>query len=85
MWPRGTLRSTAPPRGTPDLVIATGGKEQSEFHRQHRAYASAWRAWGGGVREIPAPEHDHFTIVLELARDESPLARALAELVTGRA
>lgn len=73
-----------PPRGTPKLVIATGGKEQSEFHRQHRAYASAWRAWGGSVREIPAREHDHFSIVLALARDESPLAQALAELVTGR-
>jgi arylformamidase len=72
------------PLGTPALVIATGGREQSEFHRQQRDYEDAWRAWGAAARAIPAPEHDHFSIVLELMDDTSPLTRALRDMVFER-
>ncbi len=63
------------------LLLTTGEREQDEFHRQQRAYAHAWREAGGTVREIAAPEHDHFSIVLELADERTPLARALRDFV----
>lgn len=61
------------------LTLATGALEQPEFHRQHDAYARAWRAASGTVREIAAPGHDHFSIVLELEDVDSALTRALIE------
>jgi len=73
------------PLGTPELVIATGEREQSEFRRQQRDFAHAWRMWGGTVRAIPAPGHDHFSIVLELIDDAGPLTRALSDMIFGTA
>ena len=64
------------------LLLATGEREQNEFHRQQRAYADAWRAAGGHVREIAATEHDHFSVVLDLADERTSLARELRELIT---
>ncbi|MBD5654779.1 MAG: alpha/beta hydrolase fold domain-containing protein [Candidatus Eremiobacteraeota bacterium] len=69
------------PLGSQPLVVATGAKEQPEFHRQQQAYARAWSGWGGPVREIAAFEHDHFSIVLALADGGNPLTRALCEMV----
>jgi arylformamidase len=74
-----------PPARASRLVISTGGREQDEFHRQQRAYAAAWRAWGGDVTEIDSPEDDHFSIVLELAKAESALSGALHALLFEKA
>jgi len=63
------------------LAIAAGGREQDEFHRQQRAYAAAWRAWGGDVRELGAADDDHFSIVLKLVEPDSAPSRALGELL----
>jgi arylformamidase len=83
-----TARRNSPlyrrPLGTPWLLIAAGGKEQPEFHRQQRTYATAWRAWGGPVRELAAPDDDHFSIVLRLADEGSEPVRALLELIGAR-
>ena len=70
-----------PPLQSAVLAIACGEREQAEFHRQQRDYVAAWRAWGGAVRELGAPGHDHFSIVLELADARTPIACALRELV----
>lgn len=63
------------------LLLACGEREQPEFHRQQHEYAAAWRAWGGDAREMPAPGHDHFSIVLELADPHSVLSQALTSLI----
>jgi len=63
------------------LVISTGEREQEEFHRQQRAYAAAWRAWGGDVSEIESPGDDHFSILLQLTHGEAPLSRSLVDLL----
>jgi arylformamidase len=63
------------------LLVAAGEREQAAFHAQQRAYADAWGAWGGRVRELPAPGLDHFSIVLELASGDAPLTRALLEMM----
>ena len=73
----------APPRAAAPLLIATGEREQPEFHRQQRAYAEAWRGWGGEVREPGGAGLDHFSIVLELANADSTISRALRELMHG--
>ncbi len=67
------------PRAKTPLVAAVGGREQAEFARQQALYVDAWRAWGGDARVVEAPDRDHFSIVLELERSETPLARALLE------
>jgi arylformamidase len=71
----------APPSRAGRLVIATGEREQEEFHRQQRTYAAQWRAWNGDVTEIEAPGADHFSIVLELTRADSALSKALCDLL----
>jgi arylformamidase len=68
-----------PPLGEPWLVAAAGGREQSAFHEQQRAYVEAWRSWKHAAREVDAEEHNHFSIVLELADADSPISRALRE------
>ena len=70
-----------PPLQPGPLVLACGEREQSEFSRQQHEYAALWRTWGGEARELPAPGHDHFSIVLELADARSPLAQALLEML----
>ena len=70
-----------PPMRRGTLAIAAGGRESAEFARQSREYAAAWRSWGGDVRALDATGDDHFSIALELARADSPLARALGDLV----
>lgn len=70
-----------PPLGNPSLLVAVGGKEQAAFLAQQHAYVAAWRAWGHAARELDAAEHNHFTIVLELADPASPIARALREFI----
>ena len=53
------------------LVVAAGGAESSEFRRQSRALADAWR---GQVRELLLPPGiDHFSIVDAFAERGQPV------------
>jgi len=70
------------PCAAPPLILACGEREQPEFQRQQRDYAAAWRTWGGNAREVPAPWHDHFSIVLELANTQSVITQSLASLLS---
>jgi arylformamidase len=63
------------------LVAAAGEREQPEFHRQQREFVAAWRSWGGTARELAAPGLDHFSIVLQLSEGDTPVTRALLELL----
>jgi arylformamidase len=69
-----------PPVRATRLVASVGEREQPEFHRQQRAYAAAWRAWGGDVAEVPAPGDDHFSIVLRLLEREDALSEQVRDL-----
>ncbi len=67
---RLTLLDKRPTVAAP-LVIAAGGAESSEFRRQSRALADAWR---GQVRELLLPAGlDHFTIVDAFAERGQPV------------
>lgn len=65
-----------PGRPTP-LILAVGGTEGAEYHRQTDDLASAWRARGLPVEVLDLAGHDHFSIVAELESPFSRLARAI--------
>jgi arylformamidase len=76
----GQVRRNSPlgliPAAGPPMVAAVGGAESAEFRRQSRSYADAWP--GGRYLEIDGC--DHFTVLEELERRESPLLHAVLDL-----
>ena len=58
------------------LLLAVGGLEGAEYHRQVEALAVPWRAQGMSIEVLDQAGHDHFTIVMQLADPDSPLSRA---------
>lgn len=77
---RNSPQHHVPPHCAP-LVLSVGGKESSEFKRQTSDYAAAWRAAGGAVEEVPAPDRHHFDVILDLADPDSALAQAVFRLL----
>jgi arylformamidase len=68
-------------RITGDVVIAVGEDEPYEFRRQSIDYYDALRKRGVRAKLLIAPGQDHFSMIGEWGRPESPLAQAaLAEL-----
>jgi len=63
------------------LVAAVGERETDEFKRQTHHFVETWRARRYPAEELIAAGHNHFTIVLELADENTELSRALAELL----
>jgi arylformamidase len=66
----------APARPAP-LILALGGLEGPEYHRQTLDLATVWRARGVPIEVMDLEGHDHFSIVAELQSPFSPLARAV--------
>lgn len=60
------------------LVLAVGGEETGEFLRQTELMHEAWPANRPSFLAGPivVPDKHHFDVVLEHARDDSPLTRA---------
>lgn len=70
------------PEGTaPPLVLALGGEESPEMHRQQADYAAAWMQRGHEVRTLVEPDADHFTAVDRLADPSTPLFAAALDLL----
>jgi arylformamidase len=63
------------------IVAAVGAKETFAFLEQTRAFADAWRLWGGPVDHLIVPGVHHFDVLLELSKIDSPLTRALHRLM----
>jgi arylformamidase len=61
--------------GSAPLILALGGDEGPEYHRQTNELAAAWRVAPDKLLDLTG--HDHFSIVGELASPSSPLARAI--------
>jgi arylformamidase len=57
------------------LVLALGGDEGPEYHRQTDALAAAWGVKAGAVLDMVGL--NHFSIISELESPSSPLARAI--------
>ncbi len=71
------------PAGSPRLVVSYGGEESVEFRRQTEDFAADWRLQGKQVKAIDRQPFNHFSVILDLARERTPLTRALEELVLG--
>jgi arylformamidase len=65
------------PTGRPPLVLAVGGAEGPEYHRQTDDLAAAWRAHGLSIEVMDLAGHDHFSIMGELSSPGTELARAI--------
>jgi acetyl esterase/lipase len=68
-----------PSRGSP-LVVSVGLGELPELIRQSEDYWAAWQGKGLPGQYLPLPEHDHFSILEELARPSGRLFTALQGL-----
>lgn len=66
----------SPKPGGP-LLLAVGGKEGPEYHRQTDEQAAHWRKQGLACEVLDMKGHDHFSIVWELTHPGTTLARAI--------
>jgi acetyl esterase/lipase len=69
------LPATAAP-----LVVTVGLGELPELERQSEEYAAEWQRGGLNGTYLPIPEHDHFSILEELASPKGAILDALREL-----
>src|SRR5437879_9668631 len=65
-----------PPRSSP-LLLALGGLEGAEYHRQSETLAATWHSRKLPCQVVGMPKHDHFSIVAGLAAPASTLSRLL--------
>ena len=70
-----------PPAAPLPVVVAWGARESAEFRRQSENYAAALQAAGCDVALIAAGGHDHFSIMGDMARPDTPLGSAMLGLV----
>jgi len=68
-----------PPATGAPLITAVGELESSEFHRQTRLIASAWK--NVHQRDVPMRGVNHLTVMDEMANPASPLFDAALDLV----
>jgi arylformamidase len=62
------------------LDVVVGGAESSEFVRQSRDMAEAWRQSEAETRYETVPGANHFTVIEPLADPQSSMTKRLAEL-----
>jgi arylformamidase len=65
------------------LLVAVGGTESAEFHRQNKALAAGWRSRGLPLVEVEMPGRNHFSAVDALAEPAHALFAAAHRLITG--
>ena len=70
-----------PPPAPVPAVVAWGTRESDEFRRQSEDYAAALEKAGCAVSLIAAEGHDHFSIMGDMTRPDTPLGRAMLDLV----
>jgi arylformamidase len=78
--PLHLLPSAPAPRGA--LILAVGGRETAEFHRQQAEFAAGCRARQWRCRVVDQPDEEHFSIVDRLGEPGSALCAALVDVIT---
>lgn len=80
-----TARAASPHFAVPGpdtrLVLAVGGDESAEFHRQSRDFARRWSAAGARITTVDLPGRHHMSAVEALGEDGHPLAGATLALM----
>jgi hypothetical protein len=61
------------------LILAVGGRETAEFHRQQAEFAAQWRTRGGRLAVVAQREEEHFSIMDRLGEPGSPLFAAIVD------
>ena len=69
-----------PTHGAP-ILVSYGSNETAEFKRQSQDYLAAWQANGFQGEYVDMPNTNHFDLVLQLNRLESPLVQKLLKLL----
>lgn len=59
------------------LVLAVGGAESDEYHRQQSDFAAAWHKAGGKYSVVDLPGHHHFSVLGAMKTPDGALARAI--------
>ncbi|MCL4768123.1 MAG: alpha/beta hydrolase [Hyphomicrobiaceae bacterium] len=72
LWP--------PPSADRTFVAAVGDAESAEFLRQSREIVAAWSAAGLDAECMLVPGANHFTVVNELTRPDSPMIQRILHL-----
>lgn len=62
------------------LALAWGADESDEFKRQSRDFAERWRDLGAQARLLEIPGRNHLTVIEDLGKADSELARLAVEL-----
>lgn len=71
------------PKIIPPLMVAVGAFESQEFRRQQSDFEASWRGHGHAVDSRELEAHNHFTIVQEIGRVDSPVHRFVIENIKG--
>ncbi|RTL62979.1 MAG: alpha/beta hydrolase [Hyphomicrobiales bacterium] len=79
---RATSIEQAPARVKAPLVLAVGGLETPEFHRQSQQQAAHWADLPSTVASIPG--RHHFDVIEELRIEGSPLLTSALRLLGAR-
>jgi len=66
----------------PQMLLATGALETSEFIRQTALYAAYARSAQATVDTIEAPDRNHYSVLDALADPEHSLCRSWLEVIT---
>lgn len=65
------------------LVVCVGGNETRGFHRQHNAFMAAWSAPSRPLIDASIVGENHFSIIEQLGKAESPLFKTCMSLING--
>ena len=77
---RNSAMRQIPGDGCP-LIVGYGGGEQTEFRRQSREFAAAWRAAGLAVEEFDMPGVNHFQLRRHFNDPKSPILTSMLALM----
>lgn len=69
------------PRPGLPMIVSVGGLETQGFKNQTAAYEAACREAGLDVRRVDAPHCNHFNLLCELAKADSPLTQATLKMI----
>lgn len=68
-------------RSSARMLITYGGDETDEFVRHSEEFRAAWEGMGNRASFFPQLGRNHFTAITDLGDPETPLARALFDLM----
>jgi arylformamidase len=69
------------PERAPPLILAVGGDESEEFHRQQREFQAAWTAKGLACQVVEQADGHHFDMCDRLGRRGEPVYEAVVAMV----